>query len=240
MQVENSSNTVAWTTDIIADTVGIHQPIKKVDDGIYNANIDQTEKYTFAKPIRKVAIVGAGPAGLPTAKLLLDEGLEVKIYERNSAPGGTWIYHEEQPICPEFPSVIPTKIVRPSLPSNDKPLPFKETKPINSNQVQEELLRLNPPTPCYRSLRNNVPTPLLKYKDLEWKKETPWFTTHDKILEYLQDYASVFKLDQVTEFNTSVEKLEELPNQEGWDVITKHFKYSQDKSMVEVGWKQEV
>lgn len=94
----------------------------------------------------------------------------MKIYERNTASGGTWIYNEEKPINPEFPSEIPTKVVSPSLPPKRATLPFSKEQDIES--VKEELLRLTPPTPCYRSLRNNVPTPLLKYKDLEWPKDT--------------------------------------------------------------------
>lgn len=68
----------------------------------------------------------------------------------------------------------------------------------------------------------------------------PWFTSHNKILQYLQDYSSHFKLDDITEFNTSVENLEELPNQRGWSVLTKHAEYSKDTNQVEISWKEEV
>jgi hypothetical protein len=81
------------------------------------------------------------------------------------------IFNEEKPLNPDFPSDIPTKIVEPSLPPETS-LPYTEKKNLNDEQVQKELLLLSPPTPCYRSLRNNVPTPLIKYKDLEWRKDT--------------------------------------------------------------------
>lgn len=116
----------------------------------------------------------------------------MKIYERNTAPGGTWyayqtmciasgsnivgrIYNEEKPINPDFPSEIPTKVVEPSLPPKDASLPFVKKTTVEA--AKNELLQLNPPTPCYRSLRNNVPTPLLQYKDLEWRKDTVSFPT---------------------------------------------------------------
>ncbi|MFF5928337.1 flavin-containing monooxygenase [Streptomyces hydrogenans] len=38
----------------------------------------------------RVAVVGAGPAGLAAAKALLDEGLDVTVLERGSRPGGLW------------------------------------------------------------------------------------------------------------------------------------------------------
>lgn len=40
---------------------------------------------------KRVAIVGAGPAGLVTAKTLLGAGADVVIYETGSAVGGTWL-----------------------------------------------------------------------------------------------------------------------------------------------------
>lgn len=80
------------------------------------------------------------------------------------------IFNEDKPINPEFPSEIPTKVVKPSLPPEEVKLPFKKINDIK--EVKQELLRLTPPTPCYRSLKNNVPTPLIKYKDFEWRKDT--------------------------------------------------------------------
>ncbi|KAF1807160.1 hypothetical protein V8B55DRAFT_1017362 [Mucor lusitanicus] len=233
MPVEDVAIKVNWSTDKL-----IESAVEKPKVGIYNANIDQSEPYQFKNKIKRVAVIGAGPAGLPTAKLLLDEGIQVKIYERNAASGGTWIYNEEKPINPEFPSEIPTKVVEPSLPPKDVSLPFAKKTTVGA--AENELLQLTPPTPCYRSLRNNVPTPLLKYKDLEWRRDTPWFTSHDKILQYLQDYSSHFNLDDITEYNTSVENLEELPNQSGWRVLTKHAEYSKNTDQVEISWKEEV
>lgn len=70
--------------------------------------------------------------------------------------------------------------------------------------------------------------------------DKPWFTTHEKILEYLQLYSAHFKLDEITEFNTSVEKLTELLNQSGWKVLTKTARLDQESNKVEIVWKEEV
>ncbi|OBZ83530.1 Thiol-specific monooxygenase [Choanephora cucurbitarum] len=239
MPIEGVSSKELWTTDKVIDSTSIENLDQKIRSGVYNAGVDQSQKHKFKHPIRKIAVIGAGPAGLPTAKHLLDEGIEVKIFERNSAAGGTWIYHKEKPLNPKFPSTVPTRIVRPSLPPDNSVLPFKVNKSLSEAQTKEELLHLNPPTPCYQSLRNNVPTPLIKYKDLNWREDTPWFTTHEKILEYLQDYANHFRLNEITEFNTSVEKLEELPDETGWNVTVKQFRYTNDTNDVEIEWKQE-
>ncbi|KAI8331593.1 hypothetical protein BC941DRAFT_403707 [Chlamydoabsidia padenii] len=210
MPLDISSNQSLWKPDHIVETK------------VYRAPADHPLKH----PIRKVAIIGAGPAGLPTAKVLRDEGLEVVIYERSPASGGTWIYNPAPPLDPVFPSTIPSQLVQPKY-------------------DEKEHLRHAPPTPCYRSLRNNVATPLLKYKDLDWPADTPWFTTHDKILDYLQDYSRTFGLDDITEFDTSLEKLTELPDQAGWKVLTKKTVLTttqddngEERKLLTTSWKE--
>lgn len=59
-------------------------------------------------------------------------------------------------------------------------------------------------------------------------------------MEYLQLYSAHFKLDEITEFNTSVEKLTELLNQSGWKVLTKTAHLDQESNKVEIVWKEEV
>lgn len=44
---------------------------------------------------RAVAIIGAGPAGLVSARVLKDKGFEVTVYERGSVVGGTWVYDND-------------------------------------------------------------------------------------------------------------------------------------------------
>ncbi|ORX47740.1 FAD/NAD(P)-binding domain-containing protein [Hesseltinella vesiculosa] len=181
------------------------------------------ERLKLRHPIRKVAVIGAGPAGLPTAKSLRDEGIDVVIYERSPASGGTWIYNEQAPVSPDYPST-------------GAPLPFETLESWDSVN-KESLLRHAPPTPCYKSLRNNVATPLIKYKNFKWPEGTPWFTSHDRILSYLQDYSASFHLDELTEFNSSLEKLTELPDQKGWLVLTKKVEKVNDN--VKTSWREE-
>lgn len=44
-----------------------------------------------ARRERRVAVIGAGPAGLVTAKTLLAAGADVVVYEQGDAVGGTWL-----------------------------------------------------------------------------------------------------------------------------------------------------
>src|ERR1035437_9872411 len=44
---------------------------------------------------RRAAIVGAGPLGLVTAKIFMENGFNVTVYEKGSAGGGTWLYDND-------------------------------------------------------------------------------------------------------------------------------------------------
>lgn len=46
-------------------------------------------------PKRRAAVIGAGPAGLVTAKTLMEFGFDVAVYESGSYVGGTWIYNND-------------------------------------------------------------------------------------------------------------------------------------------------
>ncbi|KAI8069425.1 hypothetical protein BC940DRAFT_332338 [Gongronella butleri] len=229
MPVEELVTKVPWTADASLHAKALHESTL------------QQEFYEPQPVIRRVAVIGAGPAGLPTAKALRDEGIDVTIYERSPKSGGTWIYNPEPPVTPAYPSTVPSTLIQASLPPQDAPLPFSMTALLDE-QSRDALLRHAPPTPCYESLRNNVATPLIRYKDLGWPENTPWFTTHDKILAYLQDYSATFGLDGVTEYNTSVERLTELPDKQGWRVLTKKMvvQHEENDTRVTSTWKEDI
>jgi len=52
----------------------------------------------------KVAIVGAGIAGLATAKVLKSDGFDISVFERDSELGGVWASHRTYPeVCADTP-----------------------------------------------------------------------------------------------------------------------------------------
>jgi NADPH-dependent glutamate synthase beta subunit-like oxidoreductase len=58
---------------------------------------------TFHHPIRRVAVVGAGPAGLQAAAKLIEHNFTVRLFERAPHPGGNWLYSEETPVRESYP-----------------------------------------------------------------------------------------------------------------------------------------
>lgn len=45
---------------------------------------------------KRICVIGAGPSGITAIKNLVDKGLDVIAYDRNSAVGGNWIYNENE------------------------------------------------------------------------------------------------------------------------------------------------
>jgi hypothetical protein len=112
----------------------------------------------FSAPIKRVAVIGAGPSGCPAAKHLLDQGLEVRVFERQSRSGGVWNWQEYKGLPPTIPSPPPSKgAFEPVLSSRNPDQTIDE----------KEKWKFCPPNPCYWNLENNVPVPTMEVSDCE-------------------------------------------------------------------------
>lgn len=69
---------------------------------LYSQTGDQDEYYQFSHPIRRVAVIGAGIAGLQAAASLIENEFEVRLFERGRGPGGNWFYQDETPVQVPF------------------------------------------------------------------------------------------------------------------------------------------
>jgi len=105
--------------------------------------------FSFDRPVRRVAIIGAGPGGVPAARQLRDHGLDVTLFERQDRVGGVWNWRED--------SVGPLSIPTPP-PSRGAFTPDSETEGEFEDGQKQRRYRFNPPNPCYWNLTNNVPT----------------------------------------------------------------------------------
>lgn len=77
---------------------------------------------------RSACVVGAGPAGLVTARMLRDEGFEVCVFERAEQVGGLWILRQpgsEQPSTAMY-SHLCTNLPGPFMAFSDHPFPLRE------------------------------------------------------------------------------------------------------------------
>ncbi|EIN08775.1 FAD/NAD(P)-binding domain-containing protein [Punctularia strigosozonata HHB-11173 SS5] len=156
-----------------------------------------------ASGIRSVAVIGAGPSGLPAARHLKESGLDVVVFEQADTAGGIWRYtsdesHEEWPRTEQFV--------------------------VDNAKAQTTKLRHSPPTPTYERLQNNVPLPTMGFQDYPWTQDGPWYANQSVIGDFVRSYARRFNLEELVQYNTRVERVKEVTQGElrkGWEVITK-------------------
>jgi dimethylaniline monooxygenase (N-oxide forming) len=58
-----------------------------------------------ARPVRRVAVIGAGAGGLCAAKHLLQRGMDVTVLEMGSCIGGLWVYENDNGRSPTYKSL---------------------------------------------------------------------------------------------------------------------------------------
>ena len=54
---------------------------------------------------RRIAVIGAGAAGLCVAKHLLSRGHRVTVFEHGSHVGGLWVYENDNGMSPAYQSL---------------------------------------------------------------------------------------------------------------------------------------
>ncbi|OCF34519.1 hypothetical protein I316_03560 [Kwoniella heveanensis BCC8398] len=155
-----------------------------------------SEYYQFLRPIKKVAIIGGGPSGVPAARQLRDAGLDVTVFERQSEVGGVWNWRGTT----AGPLAVPTP-----PPSSGAFTPTWGSDGETDDADRRKRNLFNPPNPCYWNLTNNVPTKTLAFKDFPYPPETLDCVPHWELAGYVHKYWEAFNLQSVTQLNTRVE-----------------------------------
>ena len=82
---------------------------------------------------RKIAVIGAGAAGLCAAKHLLAKGLDVVIYELGTCIGGLWVYENDNGLSGAYQSL---HVNSENKVTAYKDFPFPKSAPIYPDHVQ--------------------------------------------------------------------------------------------------------
>ncbi|KAI9780536.1 MAG: hypothetical protein M1839_006654 [Geoglossum umbratile] len=133
--------------------------------------------------VRKIAIIGAGPSGLATAKYLLAERSfsQIDIFEQRSTVGGIWNF-----------SLQTTRV---PLPQTSPCLPVEDPQRCNDGELIF-------PSPMYEGLEANIPLELMEFTDLPFTGEPKLFPTHEEVKQYVEEYANGVR--QLIHFSTQV------------------------------------
>lgn len=141
-----------------------------------------------------IAVLGAGAAGLVSARQLLREGHNVTIFEQAPAVGGTWIYSDE-------------------IDSDDDNNRQKLVENGGTNiNIKKKVVHGS----MYASLRTNLPRQTMAFSDFPFDDNFPGsfdsrqFPCHQEVLRYLEAFAQQYGLYRYIRFNTKVESVRPL------------------------------
>ncbi|OVA20190.1 Flavin monooxygenase-like [Macleaya cordata] len=144
---------------------------------------------------RKVAVIGAGAAGLVASRELGREGHEVVVYERNNRVEGTWVYD-------------------PNVESDQ--LGIDPSRSIVHSSLYESL-RTNLPREIMGF--RDYPFVSVVKNGVKKQRDPRRYPGHKEVLNYLEDFASDFQLTELIRFETEVVHvgllLEEEEEEEG-------------------------
>ncbi|XP_076882233.1 flavin-containing monooxygenase FMO GS-OX5-like [Bidens hawaiensis] len=129
----------------------------------------------------KVAVIGAGIAGLVTARELLRENHQVTVFEKSDQTGGTWVYDHRVEV--------------------DGCIPLDPNRTVVHGSLYASL-RTNLPRPLMGF--SDFSFEDKSYGDLRL------FPGHEEVLKFFQDFAKEFGVVKVIRFNSEVVRVEEL------------------------------
>jgi cation diffusion facilitator CzcD-associated flavoprotein CzcO len=141
----------------------------------------------------KVAVIGAGFSGVTTAAHLLNQGLEVTVFERQKSAGGVWRFDPRTDPEPAYPN----EVTEPPTGSRD----------LQSATFEELTLHHGPPGPCYRGLRNNIPVSIMRSSLMPWPEGTPDYVDHEAVEKYIQSIHDMAQLGGRTWYDTKVDSV---------------------------------
>ncbi|KAM3734898.1 hypothetical protein ACB098_10G048500 [Castanea mollissima] len=142
---------------------------------------------------RHVAVIGAGAAGLVTARELRREGHSVVVFERGDQVGGTWAYTQNV---------------------ESDPIGVEPTRTRVHSSLYDSL-RTNIP----REAMGFRDYPFVPKDDPD--RDPRRFPGHREVLMYLQDFTREFRIDELVRFETEVVRVRLAEEEEEWKIKSK-------------------
>ncbi|KAH8915791.1 FAD/NAD(P)-binding domain-containing protein [Atractiella rhizophila] len=215
-----------------------------------NYNEPPGDVFRFKRPIKRVAVIGAGALGLQCAAVLTRHKFTVRLFERATHPGGIWNY---QPDVHGTREVIPQKPIRvrgyePDVP---KILPYERTWTEEEDGAEflkakwgEHVL----PSPVYDHLESTSPAPVMHLPELEHPADAPWMLPHHALQRHCRAYASIHGINSndssssssltSTSYGTRVELA--TRENDGWKLVLRKLTWSDDgQSLKAKYWKED-
>ncbi|KAI0029643.1 hypothetical protein K488DRAFT_72817 [Vararia minispora EC-137] len=188
--------------------------------------VDRGSEWTvFPHPIKRVAVIGAGPSGLQVAAELLEHNFTVRLFDRSPGPGGNWLYSEEYPTRESYPDTRLEDIIKPWVPGS---LPHREYYLEGDDGLTLDYRWREhwQPSPVWWGLHTNSPTSITEMPDVPYPPDSP-FAPHQKVVSsHVRAYATLHGLNVNDEptvaYSTLVERIDKAG--ETWNLTLKRVK----------------
>ncbi|KAJ7451331.1 FAD/NAD-P-binding domain-containing protein [Mycena latifolia] len=200
---------------------------------------------TFPRPITRVAVIGAGPAGLQAAAHLLASGFSVRLFERAPSPGGNWFYTEATP-------------VRESYPDNDNPKIFPDHFPAtyyysegdDGISLDERWREHWQPRPVWHDLVTNGPPAATELPGVKYPANTPWTIPVHDVQRLVRSYASLHGLNTndpprppstsaITSYATRVERVIKCNATSTWRLTLRRLQFLAESNRIQEDFWEE-
>ncbi|KAJ7735643.1 FAD/NAD-P-binding domain-containing protein [Mycena maculata] len=200
---------------------------------------------TFHHPIRRVAVIGAGPAGLQAAAKLIEHNFTVRLFERAPHPGGNWLYSEETPVREPYPD-------KPLGRTAEIPAQLPATRYFNEGDdgltLDDRWTEHWQPRPLWASLHINTPKVSTELPDVKYDPDTPWVVSNRAVQRHVRSYASHHCLNSndhcpatasappVTAYSTRVEKVEKDAEGHTWVLTLRRLERLHESNRILAEW----
>ncbi|KAF7333154.1 Dimethylaniline monooxygenase [Mycena venus] len=203
---------------------------------------------TFHHPIQRVAVVGAGPAGLQAAAKLIEHNFTVRLFERAPHPGGNWLYSENTPVRESYPDKPPgfTNEIPAQLPTARYYSEGDDGLTLNHRWTEHWR-----PRPVWYNLFTNSPKVSTELPDVPYDPETPWVLSHHTIQRHVRSYATHHCLNsndhcpatpsapRVASYSTRVEKVEKDEETHTWVLTLRSLERLRESNRIREEWWME-
>ncbi|KAJ7053003.1 FAD/NAD-P-binding domain-containing protein [Mycena amicta] len=171
----------------------------------------------FSHPIRRVAVIGAGPAGLQAAAALLEQtNITVRLFDRAPSPGGIWFYSDELPPREPYPDNDPSS-GKGEFPTALPATLFYE-EGDGGLSLDERWREHWHPRGVWSELHTNSITATTQLPGLKYAPDQPWSASVHAVQRHVRAYASLHGLnandehenasgDKITSYSTRVQHL---------------------------------
>ncbi|KIP07707.1 hypothetical protein PHLGIDRAFT_127476 [Phlebiopsis gigantea 11061_1 CR5-6] len=195
--------------------------------------------HRFNHTIKRVAVVGAGPAGLQAARYLVKHNFTVRLFERAPEPGGNWAYSDEVPVREPYPDEPLDKLswVPEKLPAHTI---FNEGD--EGLTLSERWREHWAPRPVWDSLHTNSPAVITELADVPYSADQPWVISNHVIGKHVRAYASMYGLNSndkpsdVIAYSTRVERVEKAADGSHWTLTLRHLKFLEESHRINTTW----